>query len=91
MVLDDQRTILAEALQGLSAGMVLEQALHELCEELATLESQDAVLSQQIIQETKTLNRLEQKVGQISGCRLDLFILSDTDRVHLYWRWVPGA
>ena len=91
MVLDNERTILAEALQGLSAGMALERALHELCAELATLEAQDVALSQQIIQETKKLNRLEQKVGQISGFRLELLTLSDVDRVYLCWRWVSGA
>ena len=60
--LDNERAVLAEALQDYSKGMVLEQALHEVCIELAELEAQDVVLRQQVTQEIKELWQLEEKV-----------------------------
>ncbi|KAF9790745.1 hypothetical protein BJ322DRAFT_1104393 [Thelephora terrestris] len=59
--LDDERTILGNALQDYSAGMALEQALHEACAELATLETQDVALRQQVTREIEKLCQLEEK------------------------------
>jgi hypothetical protein len=61
--LDNERVILANALQDYSGGMALEQALHEVCTELGMLEAQDAALRQQAVQETEKLCQLEEKVG----------------------------
>jgi len=80
MTLDDERAILATALQDYSAGMTLEQTLCELCTELAALEAQDVTLRQQIAQEIQKVNLLEQKVWQIPVWCLELLILSRADR-----------
>lgn len=90
-VLDDERVALAKVLQDCSAGMVLEQALHELCTELTVLEAQDVALRQQVAQETRKLSQLEQKVGQTLDYCLELLILSDADCAYLCWRWVFGG
>lgn len=71
--LDDERAILADALQDYTGGMILEQALHEVCTDLAALEAQDVALHQQIVQETEKLGQLEKKletVGQILQSRI---------------------
>ena len=62
--LDGERDILAKALQDYSEGMILEQALHQVCTELGALEDQDVALCQEIIQETDKLSQLEEKVRQ---------------------------
>ena len=60
--LDDKRAILAKSLQDYSGGMLLEQALHEVCAELEALETQDIALRQQVTQEMEKLSELEEKV-----------------------------
>lgn len=83
--LDDERIILGTALQDFSQGMALEQALYEVCAELTALEVHDVALRQRITQETEKLCQLEEKVRQISGCRLKPLNLPIIDCVYL-WR-----
>ena len=81
--LDDERVILSAALQAYSKGMVLEQALYEVCTELAALEVHDVALRQRIAQETEKLCQLEEKVRQMSGYYPKQLGLPNTDCMYL--------
>ena len=79
--LNEEREILAKALQDYSAGMVLEKALNEVCIELTALEDQDAALYRQIIQETGKLCQLEEMVRHMLCHYLGSLTLLDSGRM----------
>ena len=60
-----------------------EQALNEVCTELAALEVQDAALYQQIIQETGKLCQLEEKVRHMLCHYLGSLTLPNSGCVYL--------